>query len=204
MNDEIKEILKLLKRCDNTYLKIENTNGKTEYEYKKVNDLRLDGYHSQLLLDYITNLQEELEEEKRIEQKDLELINDYEDKITNLHQEKDKQYEDNLTLAQEITNLQEENESLKNKLNCKEYFSSTMPENTEFVILTKNNYDRQQRDIELELIDYKSRIEKAVEYINKHCVNEKVSKEVGYKCYTMADTNELEKIIKILNGGKDE
>lgn len=36
------------------------------------------------------------------------------------------------------------------------------------------------------------------DYINKHCVNEKVSKEVGYKCYTIADTNELEKIMKML------
>ena len=67
-----------------------------------------------------------------------------------------------------ITNLQQENKRLKQELNCKEYFSSTMPENTEFVILTKNNYDRQQKDIELELIDYKSRNQKAVEYIKKH------------------------------------
>lgn len=66
-----------------------------------------------------------------------------------------------------ITNLQEENERLKVKLNCKEYFSSTMPENTEFVILTKENYDRQQKDIELELIDYKLRNEKAIEYIDE-------------------------------------
>lgn len=39
---------------------------------------------------------------------------------------------------------------------------------------------------------------KVRDYINKHCVNEKISKEVGYKCYTMADTNELEKIMKII------
>lgn len=65
-----------------------------------------------------------------------------------------------------ITNLQEENKSLKEQLNCKEYFSSTMPEGTEFVILTKANYDRQQKDIELELIDYKSRCEKAIEYVD--------------------------------------
>ena len=39
---------------------------------------------------------------------------------------------------------------------------------------------------------------KVRDYINKHCVNEKISKEVEYKCYTMADTNELEKIMKIL------
>ena len=39
---------------------------------------------------------------------------------------------------------------------------------------------------------------KVRDYINNHCVNEKISKEVGYKCYTMADTKELEKIMKIL------
>ena len=43
---------------------------------------------------------------------------------------------------------------------------------------------------------------KVRDYINKHCVNEKISKEVGYKCYTMADTNELEKIMKILGDDK--
>ena len=61
MNEEIKEILDLLKRCDNTYLKIENSNGEKEYEYHQVNDLRLDGYHSQLLLNYITNLQQKID-----------------------------------------------------------------------------------------------------------------------------------------------
>lgn len=71
--------------------------------------------------------------------------------------------EDLISLLDYITNLQNENQKLKEKLNCKEYFSSTMPEDTEFVILTKNNYDRQQKDIQLELIDYKSRVEKATE-----------------------------------------
>lgn len=47
------------------------------------------------------------------------------------------------------------------------------------------------------------RIAKAIEYINKHCVNEKVSKEVGFKCYTMADTNELEHIMKLLGSDKE-
>ena len=69
-------------------------------------------------------------------------------------------------LSDYITNLQEENERLKTKLNCKEYFSATIPEDTEFVILTKENYDRQQKDIQIELIDYKSRCEKAIRYIN--------------------------------------
>ena len=51
--------------------------------------------------------------------------------------------------------LEKENRQLKEKLNCKEYFSSTMPEGTEFVILTKNNYDRQQKDLVLENIQLK-------------------------------------------------
>ena len=67
----------------------------------------------------------------------------------------------------DYNDLKDKNKRLKEKLNCKEYFSSTMPENTEFVILTKENYDRQQKDIELELIDYKSRNEKAIEYIKQ-------------------------------------
>ena len=45
---------------------------------------------------------------------------------------------------------------------------------------------------------------KVRDYINKHCVNEKISKEVGYKCYTMADTNELEKIMKILGDNNEK
>lgn len=66
-----------------------------------------------------------------------------------------------------ITNLQEENQKLKKQLNCKEYFSSTMPENTEFVILTKNNYDRQQKDLALENIELKKENEKLNKIIDE-------------------------------------
>ena len=41
-------------------------------------------------------------------------------------------------------------------------------------------------------------IENVRKYINKHCVNEKVSNEVGYKCYTFCDTQELEHIMQML------
>lgn len=78
----------------------------------------------------------------------------------------DLEEEDYIKIKDYITNLQQENQKLKEKLNCKEYFSSTMPEDTEFVILTKNNYDRQQKDIQLELIDYKSRVEKTTEKLS--------------------------------------
>lgn len=94
--------------------------------------------------------------------------------------ELEQQIKDIEKIKNRITNLQKENERLKTALNCKEYFSSTMPEDTEFVILTKNNYDRQQKDIQFELIDYKSRCEKASDnlkrnyWINEHEHNDDV------------------------------
>lgn len=42
-------------------------------------------------------------------------------------------------------------------------------------------------------------LDKIKKYINKHCVNQDVSKEVGYKCFTMADTQELEHIWNLLD-----
>jgi len=72
---------------------------------------------------------------------------------------------DYIKIQNYITNLQKENEKLKEELNCKEYFSSTMPENTEFVILTKENYDKQQKDLALENIILKSRNEKSSDFI---------------------------------------
>jgi predicted ATP-grasp superfamily ATP-dependent carboligase len=56
----------------------------------------------------------------------------------------------------------------------------------------KNNELQQQLD------KYKNVIDKIKEYIEKNCVNQKISKEVGYKCFTMADTRELEHIWKLL------
>lgn len=41
-------------------------------------------------------------------------------------------------------------------------------------------------------------LDKIKKYINKHCVNQDVSKEVGFKCFTMADTQELEHIWNLL------
>ena len=66
----------------------------------------------------------------------------------------------------------------------------------------KTTFETWQKDIK-ENKRLHSIIKEVREYIMKHCVNEKVSKEVGFKCYTMADTNELEHIMKII-GDNDE
>ena len=63
MKDEIKEILDKLQKVANCETASRNALVKMPYtDY-------------QLLLDYITNLQEELEEQKRIEQASLDTIN---------------------------------------------------------------------------------------------------------------------------------
>jgi hypothetical protein len=105
------------------------------------------------------------EEIKEILNKLLEYFK--ESNINDFGYEKDKliSYEEAQILLNYITNLQKENEKLKEELNCKEHFSSTMPENTEFVILTKENYDKQQKDLALENIILKSRNEKFSDFI---------------------------------------
>ena len=83
-----------------------------------------------------------------------------------------------------IEQLQQENKILKENA-----------ENNDKVV-DKVNWENQLLKKENQQLKEEKR--KVRDYINKHCVNEKISKEVGYKCYTMADTNELEKIMKIL------
>jgi hypothetical protein len=62
----------------------------------------------------------------------------------------------------------EKNKELEQMLNCKKYFSETLPENTKFVILTKSNYDRMQKDLQKENIILQDKINKAIEFIEKN------------------------------------
>ena len=87
-------------------------------------------------------------------------------------------------LINELEQLQQENKILRENA-----------ENNDKVV-DKVNWENQLLKKENKQLKEEKR--KVRNYINKHCVNEKISKEVGYKCYTMADTNELEKIMKIL------
>lgn len=106
---------------------------------------------------------------------------------------------DKKRLLNYITNLQKENQSLKEKLNCKEYFSSTMPENTEFVILTKENYDKQQKDLALENIILKSRNEKAIEFIKDSGIT--FLNLANQRCF--CNNNCADEILNILQGGDE-
>lgn len=92
------------------------------------------------------------------------------------------------SLVEHCIYLENENDNYK----AQKYITDFISENG--IICEKN----------IEIKKLKNKINKTKEYINKHCVDEKVSKEVGYKCYTMADTNELEHIMKLLGDKENE
>lgn len=143
MNNEIKEILDRIETASEIF------------------DCLLKPEECTELLDYITNLEDTLIDKQECIDAYNEIINNRDKEITNLQQEIQEANDSITWWTNRFRAVERENKRLKGELNCKEYFSSIMSEDTEFVILTKNNYDRQQKDIELELIDYKSRLEKA-------------------------------------------
>lgn len=95
----------------------------------------------------------------QIEIKDVKVINEY---ITDLQNELEEEKHINKINLERIDELIEKNESLRKVLNCKEYFTKLMPEETKFVLLTKADYDRQEKNIEEENIELKQRIKKAI------------------------------------------
>ena len=115
-----------------------------------------------------------------------------------------------------ITNLQEENERYKRIFEGKERFSKIMPDDTDFIILSKADYDRQQeenerlkkdnlllidyQDMEQKYDDYKLRNEKAIEYI-KHEWFKREQIGISHLSFSY---DELQKILNILNGGDEE
>ena len=140
MNEEIKEIFRDAK----------------EFHYIDIRYEKCD-----LLLDYITNLQEELEEEKRIEQADFKTIQ----------------------------NLEEENQRLKEL--CNKYEEE---HNNEFKIWKD---ERQQ------LLDYKSRNEKAIEYIKEKY--EYVLGDMSFLDHDeLVDRRQISHLLNILTGGDEE
>ena len=135
MKDEIKEA-------------IDNLNGVVKGIYR-MDEAGLEIEDIKILLDYITNLQEELEEEKRIEQESLKTIQELEEKLYNLTH----------------------------------------------TIFTGRNYNEVLKSEQ----DYKSRNEKAIEYIKQSIDNPQPFYE-----YLFGDENgkveNLDKLLNILQG----
>ena len=104
-----------------------------------------------------------------------------------------------------ITKLKQENERYKKIFEGKEKFSKIMPEGTDFIILSKTDYDRQQEDIELNAIELKSRIDKSIEYIEKylheHIIDDLPDEESKFeKENGIPIPNAKEELLNILQG----
>ena len=163
------EIKEILEELENMYEISE-----LEEQVNNINKIR----------DYIINLQQEnkqLKEQLLATQTNEETFRlEMEDITKILGLDEDTIFDDVKTYARSL----KENKILRENV-----------ENNDKVV-DKVNWENQLLKKENKQLKEEKR--KVRDYINKHCVNEKISKEVGYKCYTMADTNELEKIMKIL------
>lgn len=80
---------------------------------------------------------------------------------------------------------------IKKMFEGKERFSKIMPDDMDFIILSKADYDRQQEDIELTAIKMKQRIDKAVEYIINHTQS---------TAHLEMDTKSIKQLLDILRG----
>ena len=78
---------------------------------------------------------------------------------------------------------------LNKQLNCKERLTKLLPPDTEFIILSKSVYERQEKDIEEIALELQDKIDKAIEYIN-NCIKSFDTK--------ILNSNEIDELIKIL------
>lgn len=105
--------------------------------------------------------------------------------------------EETKSLLDYITNLQEENERLKEDMKIKDdIISITYNKDTKEYILDRKNYYKINKRLN-ERLDYKSRVEKAVEYM-KLIEMDKTDKYIPIRDY-----NEYKKLLNILNGGEN-
>ena len=92
---------------------------------------------------------------------------------------------------------------LNKQLNCKERLTKLMPPDTEFIILSKSDYERQEKDIEEIALELQDKIDKAIEYIN-NLRDESAERQGFYNCFPddLYIPN-IEKLLEILEY-KDE
>ena len=165
MKDEIKEILDIFTKYKDDWYSVEYT---------------LKPKQCVILYDYITNLQTIEQQYSAILSENVELEN----KITNLQEELEEQKRIEQASLDTINNLQEENERLKEiekeHKNC-----------------TRKHWQQKCAEHCANEMIYKSRIDKAVEYI-KECID---SEDIYEQFLSTGETKE---ILNILNGGKNE
>ena len=171
MKDEIKEIINQLEIVARKHtIEVYEDGSKIEtMPASVVDELRLNNYSSKILLDYITNLQEEIHK-------------------------KEAMYD---SLAVDYRLSQEENDILKRDIEA-------MKHNYNLLVRCIENGESMTQKFEngLTYQDYKSRNEKAIEYIHNHQpVFELSNKEQIQEWFEKEYYIEL---LNILNGGDEE
>lgn len=91
-------------------------------------------------------------------------------------------------LAEELEKERKKNKELEKQLNCKKEYTKYLPEDVEFIILTKSDYDRQQEELQDKVFELQDRIDKAVELLLDKYVR------------GLLNDNEVNNIVKILKG----
>jgi len=66
-------------------------------------------------------------------------------------------------LAEELEKEREKNKKLEKQLNCKKEYTKYLPEDTEFIILTKPDYDRQQEELQDKVFELEEQLKLAKE-----------------------------------------
>ena len=116
-------------------------------------------------------------------------------------------------LAEELEKERKKNKELEKQLNCKKEYTKYLPEDVEFIILTKPDYDRQQEELQDKVFELEKEINRltaeSTHYESKY-YNEakKVDSAINYceeNCYTYAGIDEegIDKLLDILKGSDD-
>lgn len=120
-------------------------------------------------------------------------------KIIDLLNKDVNKYRDEIEiLRKENFKLKEENERYKKIFEGKERFSKIMPDDIDFIIMSKADYDRQLDDIELVAQELKSRNEKAIPMLKELNIKLKDILKIGI------DIKEISDIESILQGEDKE
>lgn len=71
-------------------------------------------------------------------------------------------------IVEELEKERKKNKELEKQLKCKKEFTKYLPKDTEFIILTKPDYDRQQEELQDKVFELQERIDKAIQTIEKN------------------------------------
>ena len=92
-------------------------------------------------------------------------------------------------LAEELEKERKKNEELEKQLNFKKEYTKYLPKDTEFIILTKPDYDRQQEELQ-------ERIDIAINYIERNMIEQLGGEIISYNISQI----DVKKLLCILKG----